>query len=257
MLRVSRGKPEEAVAALTKAVALCDSLDLGPSQSLINNLQNLAAAQQTTGQFQAAQTTFDRTVAAATARFGENSREALIARGARATNALYQNDPASAFTELQTVAVALTALAGNESPEIAQSWGHACEAAIALGQIDDALQVCNQAVLSGDATFGEGHPQTIWPLMELGKALMLAARPRDAVAPLQRALTIAQRATIDDADLPNAQLELAIARHRAGDHRAAVTALAQAAAQSLAAMPPARGSAGLAELRAEFPSLRW
>jgi len=105
---------------------------------------------------------------------------------------------------------------------------------LAQGKQQEALAAAAAGVAGAEAV-GPESSELILPLLAQGDALLALGKPKDAVAPLERALTVAQKTQAWPVHL--AQVQLSLAQALAKDDPARAKTLAQAAQQTFAAAP--------------------
>ncbi|MCE9579751.1 MAG: hypothetical protein K8W52_41920, partial [Deltaproteobacteria bacterium] len=252
LMQISRGDAATARRAIEGALARYEPIAIDAHARIIAMWQNLGGACQAMGDLDAAQRAFDRGLALAHARWGDDHPETLELRGARATNLMYRGDLAAAEPELVAVAAGLTRQLGLASPTVMQARAYLCELALERRDPARALAACRDALASGEAAFGADSPQLGWPLTLQAQAQLASGAPADAVRSAERALAGYAHGTLAPTDIPLAQAYLAIALDRTGA-RDRARALAGSVARTLASMPDL--AATLAELRAQFPGL--
>ncbi|MEZ4402355.1 MAG: serine/threonine-protein kinase [Kofleriaceae bacterium] len=246
-----RGDVATAVERLRGALAVYDALPLPTPRRTTAVLQDLGAALQAIGDLDAAQAAFERGYQLARAAFGDDDPATVELRGARATNLLYQDDPA-AEPELAAVAAAMIRAQGPRSRDVMQVQTYRCELYLMRGAIDAGAEPCRAGAAIGAEVFGADSPQRVWPLVLLGRYLLLAGQPAAAVDALAHAVAIGGLG----APLPSLP---ALARaYLAHAQRAAGAPLPPSpppgAPSASCALPPQSDvTAMLAELAAAFP----
>ncbi len=234
MLLAARGDIPGAVASMRDAVGLYDELSLDASERASRALQNLGAVLQMTGDLDGAMTIFDRGLAVARRRYGENSAAAWEMRGARATNLLTAGRATEAARELAIVVDGLEKI-GDRDRALGMAYLMSCQAETEA-KSTSAVERCRAALANAEAAFGTEHPQLVAYLTLYGNALRTNGRTKEAVDVLTRAIAIAEKGTIDAAELAYAQAYFALALDPK-DPRA--RAAATAATKALADRPDA------------------
>ena len=128
---------------------------------------------------------------------------------------------------------------GSDGIMSGRGYSNRCEYLSTLGRYGEALDSCQKALAIWEAALGTDHVWLGYALTGIGVALTGLQRPREAVAPLRRALDIRKRREALAAARGETWFALARAEWDAGEDRAAARAAAASARSEYATAPGA------------------
>jgi tetratricopeptide (TPR) repeat protein len=118
---------------------------------------------------------------------------------------------------------------GSEHPDVALVHGNIAKIHLQRGAHVQALVHARRALAINEAALGTDHRDLAYPLTTIGQALVLAARPNDAISELERALALRSREHVDPVLVAETRFALARALRDAGRDRPRAQELAEAA----------------------------
>ena len=154
-VRFARGDVTAGIAKLEQARAEYAKIAIDVHDQQVGIEQNLGGMLQSAGRLDDAQVELDRAVELARIRYGANSPNTLVARGARATNLLDRDKPAAARVEFELVAAGLVRTFGPQSPPLAQAQGYLCECDL---QTKSVTPSCETALATAEHVFRRRQP---------------------------------------------------------------------------------------------------
>jgi tetratricopeptide (TPR) repeat protein len=227
-------RPFEAIAILEQALVLFERGHAARHPDIADTLYHLGIAYQTTGATEHAVTLLARAVAESDQGMGSQTAtvgDFLTAQGyALMTLGRFEE---ARRTLLQALAV-YEHTDGPENTSCAYALRHLAQTEIALHVYDDARGHAGRAVAIWVKALGPDTPQMIDALLLVGLAEVEAKRPAQAVAPLERALKVADK---DTDPIALAQVQFVLAEALLGENHARAVALARAARQGFASDP--------------------
>jgi tetratricopeptide (TPR) repeat protein len=126
---------------------------------------------------------------------------------------------------------------GDDSPLLGHPLGNRGEVLALVGRNREAERDLRASIERWEAFVGPDHLWVSYPLTALGKTLLADGRAAEAIAPLERAVRIRERAEAHRDLLAESQFALARARWIAGGDHAAARTLAVAARDAYRGMP--------------------
>ena len=159
-----------------------------------------------------------------------NNLAELYARRGELVKAIDMTDKARAIYDREH---------GSDGIMSGRGYSNRCEYLSTLGRYGEALDSCQKALAILEAELGTDHVWLGYALTGIGVALTGLQRPREAVAPLRRALDIRKRRDALAAARGETWFALARAEWDAGEDRAAARAAAATARSEYAASPGA------------------
>ena len=248
---VNRGDLAGGLAAIREAVRLCESVAIDAHEQTVDATTHLALIQQASGDVKTARTTLQRARELALRRYAPDDRRVLELRGLDATMLLDLHEFAAARQEFADVLAGL-APALHDTPFMTTSNDGLCEADLELGDLTSAKQACDTALAFSQRVWGPDAPLTYEALLLVGRQRVASQHGDEAIAVLERALSIAEHSIPGRAE-PRAMASgyLALALHATHRDPARARALARDAKASLADTPGREQL--VAQLRAAFP----
>ena len=149
-----------------------------------------------------------------------NTLAELYARRGELAKAIDMTDQARAIYDREY---------GSDGIMSGRGYSNRCEYLSTLGRYGEALDSCQKALAIWEAALGTDHVWLGYALTGIGVALTGLQRPREAVAPLRRALDIRKRRDALAAARGETWFALARAEWDAGEDRAAARAAAATA----------------------------
>jgi tetratricopeptide (TPR) repeat protein len=118
---------------------------------------------------------------------------------------------------------------GPDDWQVGRALNNSAEGLCLRGDVERGLERVTRGLEIYEKSFGAEHCHLGYPLVAMGRCYLQGSRPEDAIAPLERALTICGGQSLHAALVPDIEFQLARALWSAHRDRARAVALARAA----------------------------
>ena len=232
------GRYDEAEEHLLRAIAI-DEKAYGPEHPVVGAvLNNLASLYGRLGRYDEAETVFERALAVRERSFGPGHPETSIALMNLGLTRMYKAEYEKSLRTLERALAIGQEARGAEHPQTALTRGVLGELHRRRGDLDAAEDAYGRALAAIQKTFGERHPHTVLHRLGLGRIALQSGRLAVADALLAETLSIAEKASPSNPDIPQVLDALGELRLRQGRLVDAREALERSRSLEDEALPP-------------------
>lgn len=242
--QVELGQFVDAQATGKKALALSEKAFGPDARSVSDALINLGIADAKLGALGDARHEFERASSILVGQLGAEHPDSVVSESNIADVALLALDLAAAESHYRHVVTVAEATWGKEHFRVGRYLAGLGETLLVEKRWDEAEPMERHALAISEKALGAQHPRLVEPLWGIGVALMGLGRAREAIAPLERALTL----RVDDPYLAaRAKLALAEALAATGGDAQRARKLAAEARDTFEHTPESPRVSGLLE----------
>jgi len=230
-IHFGRGAHDEAVIHFERALAIWEPA-LGPDHpDVASVLGNLGAAENERGDFARSIAYQERALALRERTLGRDHPDVGTSLNNLGAVLRAQGSYDEALARLERAREIWETALGPEHPDVAITVGNIAKVHLLRGAPEPALEHARRALVIAEASLGPDHEGLGYSLTTIGEALLVLDRAAEAIAPLERALEVRRRGSVDPVRTAETQFALAKAlratrRDRTRARELAETALA-------------------------------